>query len=112
MLNPLSELGKEFTKLEGTSDIRSLVSNARSALRGKKPDKEAAVKLLDNAIAAVDAQLVWRNRASQELAPGISAYEAAIRDTIGARLQPNMTRQQALAVAACESHHRDISLGF
>ncbi len=112
MLEPLSELGNDFAKVEGTSDIRSLVSKARSALRSRTPDKAAALAFLDETIAAVDAQLAWRDRASQELAPGITAYEAAIRNTIGARLQPRMTRDQALSVAACESHHRDISLGF
>jgi hypothetical protein len=112
MVEPLSELGKDFAKVEGTNDIRSLVAKARSALRSRTPDKEAALKSLDDAVAAVDAQLAWRSRASQELAPGINVYEAAIRDTIGARLQPRMTRDQALSIAACESHHRDISLGF
>jgi len=51
-----------------------------------------------------------QERASKELAPKLQAYEAVIRETIGARAQQKMTREQALFVATCSSGHRDISL--
>ena len=36
----------------------------------------------------------------------MTAYEAAIRDTIGLRQQPKMPRHVALDVAACTANHR------
>jgi hypothetical protein len=44
--------------------------------------------------------------------PGLKEYEAAIRETIGVRLQSRLTRDQALDMASCTSVHRDISPYF
>jgi hypothetical protein len=57
-------------------------------------------------------EVAWRQRAKTALLPGLQAYEATIRDTIGVRLQSKLTRDQALDMASCTSAHRDISLHF
>ena len=72
----------------------------------------AAAKLLDEAIAAYQADLAWRQRAAAELRGGLETYEAAIRETIGLRKQPRLPGDQAVAIASCNSGHRDISLNF
>jgi hypothetical protein len=46
------------------------------------------------------------------LLPEVEAYEPAIRDIIGLRMQDRMPRGMALDVAVCKSHHKDISLYF
>ena len=44
--------------------------------------------------------------------PGLSAYDEAIRHSIGLRVQERLTKEQARLVAQCQSVHRDISLYF
>ena len=112
LVDPLQDLARDVGAMGGASAIRSAVAAARSALRARTPDREKALTELRKAIAEFDEQAGWRERAIRDLLPGLRAYEASIRDTIGIRQQPRMSREQALSVAACESHHKDISLGF
>jgi hypothetical protein len=58
------------------------------------------------------AELAWRQRAKVELLAGLEAYELAIRDTIGIRLQSRLPHEMALDLASCTAEHRDISLHF
>ena len=51
-------------------------------------------------------------RAADELLPGLSAYDDAIKHSIGLRVQERLTQEQARVVAECQSVHRDISLHF
>ncbi len=97
---------------EGVSKIRSLLSDARRALRAKQPDKAKALAVLEEAAQAYSAELAWRQRAKTELLPGLQAFEAAIRDTIGLRQQSQLPREKALAIVGCTARHRDISLYF
>ena len=99
-------------KVEGANDIRSALGKARRELRRKTVNAEKTRAAYDDAVKRYDAQLVWRKRAKTELLPGLTKYDAAIRDTIGLRQQPRLAREQALYVAACNSGHRDISLSF
>jgi hypothetical protein len=43
---------------------------------------------------------------------GLNAYDDAIKDTIGVRQQRRLPDDIALDVAACMSHHRNVSLSF
>ena len=63
------------------------------------------------ALELYDEQKDWREKAGSVL-PQMETYEAAIRDTIGLRVQDRMPRQTALFVAGCSAGHRDISLNF
>jgi hypothetical protein len=67
---------------------------------------------LNQAVAAFEADIAWRRQAERDLKPGLDAYDAAIRDTIGLRGQPRLPEEQALYVAGCSAGHRDISLSF
>ncbi len=99
-------------QMEGAADIRSALSSARSALRARTPDPQKALAAAEKAVTALDEQLAWRQRATTELQPGLSAYAASIADTLGARVQPKLTQDQALSIAACKSGHRSLSLSF
>lgn len=112
MVDPLKELSSEFGDIEGASDIKKAVSKARSALKNKKPNKDKAIASMDKAIEDYQEQLVWRDAALKALGSELDEYEGVIAQTIGIRQQDRMTREQALFVAACSSHHRDISLNF
>ena len=101
-----------FGKVSGAGDVRSRVSKARRAMRGREPDREAALALLGEARALFLAEIEWRADSAQRLATGLADYDDAIKSTIGVRRQRHLTTEQAKQVAGCQSHHRDISLYF
>ena len=96
---------------EAGRDTVDGLSDAREFLR-RDPDPEAAAAALDEAVAALTADLDWRRRAETIILPGLQTYRAELRDTIGLRQQPVLPQDQALYVAACTSTHRDVSLSF
>ena len=108
----ISEASRLVATAEGTGDIRKALSAARSAIKNRTPDAQEALRQIDEAIRLIEAELAWRQRASAELLGGLRRYDDAIRSTIGLRSLPRLPREQALDVAACQSHHRDLSLGF
>lgn len=112
LLEPLKALSDEFGNIAGASDIKSAVSKARSALRKKTPDVEGAQKAIDDAIEAYEQEMQWRDVAEPLLYADLKAYEQEMSNTIGIRQQDRLSREQALAVASCSSHHRDLSLNF
>jgi len=112
MEDELDALADRFGDLEGAGDVRSPLNRARRALRGQNPDVGEALERHADALAAFEAQQTWRGPAAQTLAPALEAYLAAMRETVGARQQPSLTRSQALFIAACSASHRDLSLNF
>ena len=112
MVDPLEELADQFGLIEGASDIKSAISKARTAMRKKSPDVDAAMQSMDDAQEEYDTQMQWREPAEDALLADLNAYEEVTKDTIGIRQQNSLSREQALSVAACSSHHRDVSLSF
>ncbi|MCP5152315.1 MAG: TRAP transporter large permease subunit [Ectothiorhodospiraceae bacterium] len=108
----LGEASSTISAVEGTSDIRREVSQARRALRAKTPEPAKAVEHMDTAIAKLTVELEWRRRAVEKLGPGLHAYRSAIADSIGLRQQRTLPRDRALEVADCSAAHRDVSLHF
>jgi len=108
----IEKLAKRVAGIKGANEIRSALSGARRALRARKPDLKNANASMAKAQQIFSDEVAWRQRAKAALLPGLQAYEAAIRETIGLRLQSRLTREQALDMASCTSVHRDISLHF
>ncbi|MEM7509199.1 MAG: TRAP transporter large permease subunit, partial [Pseudomonadota bacterium] len=98
--------------VEGTGELKSALSKARRAIRGRNPEPEKAAEFMETAVQAFETDLAWRQRAVEELAPLLETYAAAIADTIALRGQPKLAREQALYVAADTAGHRDIALNF
>ena len=103
---------RSIGKIAGAGQIRSKLSRARRELRRRTPDRAKAMRAFDQAVEIFRAELAWRSRAATELAPGLAAYDLAIRDTIGVRQQDRLTGEQAAALSGCLANHRDISLNF
>ena len=99
-------------KVTGTSAIKSKLSKARRALKGKSPKPEKAVEFLKEGLSLYVAEVDWRRKAAAEIAPALATYDQAIKDSIGLRLQRRLTPDQIKEVAACQSIHRDYSLQF
>jgi hypothetical protein len=103
---------KALRKVAGTSAINSKLSKARRAIKGKKPKPEKAIQFLKEGLKIYAAEVDWRRRAAVEIATALAAYDNAIKDSIGLRLQRRMTADQIKEVASCRSVHRDFSLQF
>jgi tripartite ATP-independent transporter DctM subunit len=111
-VDEIAAVAKAVGRVAGAKAIRADLSAARRALRAKRPNMEKALKKFDSAITKFQGDLAWRERAKTELLPGLEAYEASIRDTIGLRQQPRIPRAQATELIGCTAKHRDLSLHF
>ncbi len=101
-----------LSDVEGVSHIKSALSKARRALKGDSPDREKSLSQLALANDLYQQELRWRTEAAATLLAPLNAYNNAIRDSIGLRLQIRLPKDKAKSVAACLSHHRDISVHF
>ena len=89
------------------------MAKARRALKNaEQPKRDQARRHYETALAQWGAEIRWRSQAAQSVLPGLQAYQAALRGSIGLRLQPRLTDDQADYVAACQSTHKDLSLYF
>ncbi len=108
----IADVRTKIGEVEGTSDIRKYLADARKIMRSRKPDANEAVAEIDKAIAGLDADIAWRQKAATEILPKLEAYDAVIVNNIGLRQQSRLPKDMALDVASCLSYHRDISLSF
>ncbi len=108
----LKAAAKALGAVAGTSRVKSRLSKARRAFKGDQPDRDKAAKYLAEGRKRFAAEVEWRRAAAASLGPALATYDGAIRDSIGLRLQKRLSTDQASEVAACQSHHRDISLSF
>lgn len=108
----VNELSKAIGKVGGADDVKKALGKARRKLKAKKPDVEAALEEYDKALEAYADGKVWRAEAETSLRSGLETYLTSIKGTLGLRMQPGWEREQALYLASCSAHHRDISLNF
>ena len=111
-MEKIEAVEKAVGALEGTSKVKSPISRARRKLRGDNPAPAEALEELQKAYPVFAEEVAWRKKAEEQLLPGLTAYDDAIADTIGLRLQDRLSKAQAKEVAACIAVHRDISLSF
>ncbi|MDF1721199.1 MAG: SLC13 family permease [Minwuia sp.] len=108
----VQDVERAFRDVEGADEVKKALAKARRELKNSGTDRSDALGEYEDAVIEFEAQQVWRPTAEAALKPEIEAYLAAIQDTLGARQQPRLSREQALFVAACSSSHRDVSLNF
>jgi tripartite ATP-independent transporter DctM subunit len=111
-MDRIKQSEKALGKVAGTSSIKSKLSKARRAIKGKKPKPEKAIQFLKEGLKLHAAEVDWRRRAAVEIAPALAAYDNAIKDSIGLRLQRRLPADQVKEIASCQSIHRDYSLQF
>ena len=103
---------KDLGNIEGSSSIKSKISKARRALKGKNPNREKANKFWIEALTIFDNEMQWRQKALSELIQPLDVYDSLIKDSIGLRSQKKLGLEQAKSIAVCKSSHQDISLNF
>ena len=111
-MQTIESLEDELNKLTETYRIVGKLSKARRALRGPEPDTDKALANIVDAGDAFEAELEWRQRAEKELSQDLEAYDNAIADTIGVRMQTRLNGAQAESVASCLAIHKDLTLYF
>jgi hypothetical protein len=108
----VNDLAKRFGNVAGADDVKSALSDARRALKAKEPDPEKALLSYQEALQVFESQKQWRADAVTSVKPDLETYIDAIKETLGARQQQRLSRDQALYIAACDAAHRDLSLNF
>ncbi len=104
----MSKMGE----IAGASNIRSELYKARRALISRTPDKDAALKALDKTMSTYATELTWRQKAAQDVLPGLKTYQQAISHTIGLRKQEKLPQDMVPTIASCTAYPRDLSLYF
>ncbi|MEZ5536271.1 MAG: TRAP transporter large permease subunit [Thiolinea sp.] len=101
-------------EIAGSAPVKSPLSKARRAL--KKDDsaegRNEAMALFNEAKKELATETGWRSEAADKLLPDLLAYDEVISGSFGIRMQKRLTDAQAKDVAACMSHHKDVSLHF
>ena len=108
----INGVSRDVGKVAGARNVRRALNRVRRALRRRVPEIDKAKTAFSKTLKIYEEELMWRASAKSTALPKLSAYEAAVRDTIGLRQQERLPRDQALFVASCSSGHRDISLSF
>jgi tripartite ATP-independent transporter DctM subunit len=111
-IDKIKATAQEFDQLTNANPVQSKLSKSRRALKGSSPNKEKAIAQLEIAMQSLDSEIEWRSRAANEFLPDLETYDEAIRLTIGMRLQPRLTGDQAESIASCLAVHKNLSLHF
>ena len=118
LVEQLKGVERLFSKVAASHKIKSKVTKARRSFRKVKDDiafneaKNKAIGYAKEALQLYNDEIVWRTKANTALNADLKEYDATIAKTIGLRLQKRFTDPQAKEMAACLSHHRDLSLSF
>ncbi|MBF2759185.1 MAG: TRAP transporter large permease subunit [Ectothiorhodospiraceae bacterium AqS1] len=107
----LKKAERDFGDVAGGRDIKNALAKARRAL-DRKQDRQSALEEYRTATQAFIEQKTWRDRVMASTHEGIEAWRDAIQGTLGARSQERLDREQALFLASCTAHHRDLTLHF
>ena len=108
----INELATRFGSIAGADDVKSALSDARRALKAREPDLEKALEAYEEAVQTFQDQSQWRADGISSLKPGLETYVNSLKETLGARQQKRLSRDQALYIASCTASHRDLSLNF
>ncbi|MGO4914992.1 TRAP transporter large permease subunit [Pseudogemmobacter sp. W21_MBD1_M6] len=108
----IKDLASRFGDVAGGGDVKKPLDALRKALTASPVDTAKEQASYDDAVKAFEAHLAFVNGPAQDLDQALTAAMPMLKGTVGARAQENLSREQALSIAACASHHRDISLNF
>ncbi len=108
----IKEVESGLSAIEGTRQVKSLLSKARRALKGAKADPDKSLDFIKQSLTTFNADIEWRRKAKVTIGAELEKYDDLLKKSIGIRLQPRLTTELAEEIASCRSVHRDISLNF
>jgi len=104
----LDELLNKSDATPNIGQVSDLVYEATT-----KPDDLPKVKLLLEEVKSyLDENIKWKKIASINLISHLEVYDNNIKDSIGIRSQDRLNKDQAIDVAKCNAHHKNIALRF
>jgi tripartite ATP-independent transporter DctM subunit len=101
-----------FSELDETSAIRAAFSAVRREFRDDDFDRTNATALVNEALETYRDAVAWRMAAATTLSEPFANYDELLKHSIGLRMQPRLSIEQAKRVASCRAEHQDISLYF
>jgi tripartite ATP-independent transporter DctM subunit len=110
-IEQIKQMESSLSDIKNAHPVKSKLSKARRALK-RGGDRDQAAGELVKALEVLDQEIAWRQQAKNQVMPALMTFDQAVRDTIGLRLQPRLSVDQAETIASCMSHHRDLSLSF
>ncbi len=110
-IEQIKSVSAALSPIKNAHTIKSKLSKARRVLK-KKQDRDQAESELNQALDRLQQEMQWRQQAGEQLLQPLAALDEVVKGTIGLRMQPRFTVDQAENIAACLSVHRDISLSF
>ena len=102
----------EAAALPGGGTIAALLTDLRRAAERAETTPRELANLTAQAGELVTAERDWIERVPDQTLSGLEDYLAMNAPIFGARVQPDLTRDQALWIARCRSVHRDVSIYF
>lgn len=108
----LKEALSQLSRVPGSAEIASVMTNARREFKRKSGDPENGLRLVAEAISLLNNDVTWRRSAATELGASLENYRQSIATTIGLRSQPRLPEQVTRSITSCVSQHRNISLNF
>jgi tripartite ATP-independent transporter DctM subunit len=108
----IRDVARSLNDIAGSNDIRKGLSSARRDVRGADPEPVKALEDIEEALRTLKTEVAWRTEARTAVLPALERFIAAADATVGLRAKDRLPADMAGDVAACMSHHRDISLHF
>jgi len=108
----VKKLAKKFARVKGASAIQSSLGKVARQLKPGKVKLEKALKEYEKSLKIFVTNKSWRIALKANNHKDLKAYLSGISESIGARKQSQLTRNQGLYLAKCSAIHRDISLNF
>jgi hypothetical protein len=111
-MDAIQVIENQLADIPGADDVQSLVKKARRTLRGDTPNTVEAILFKNQAVEQLLQDVQWMTEANETILPALKALDAQLANNIGVRLQDSLSLDLALPIAACQSHHKDVSLNF
>jgi tripartite ATP-independent transporter DctM subunit len=107
----IKQVESGLSGVKNAHPVKSQLAKARRSLK-KSQDRDAATGQLMKGIEILHTEIKWRSRAENEFSVRFAEFNDVVKSNIGLRMQTRLNENQAEAIAACLSHHKDISLAF
>ena len=108
----LQDLSSKLSDIGGAGKVKSAIDKLRREVKAKTPKADKIDAAYKTVLDAFEAQRGLVVAVSGQVGTTLADALPVLANSIGARSQSKLSRDQALSLASCLSHHRDLSLHF